>query len=149
MKMKAKTIRRAIEVKLFAVVLLATCAFAAAANAQSFYAKFTLPFDTHWGKNVLPAGNYTMSLNSQTNVALVRSADGKTVGFTPIPIEASSKKGATALMVMVRGNERIVRSLNLPTHGVSLIYTPATSAEREILAKADQVQSVPVITAGK
>jgi hypothetical protein len=52
-------------------------------------------------------------------------------------------------MVMVRGNERIVRSLNLPAHGVSLIYTPATSSEREILAKADQVHSVPVITAGK
>jgi hypothetical protein len=147
--MKAKTIRQAIKVRLFAVVLLATCAFAAAANAQSFYAKFTLPFETHWGKSVLPAGNYTMSLNSQTNVALIRSADGNTVGFTPIPIETSSEKGATALLVMVYGNERIVRSLNLPTHGVSLIYTPATSAEREILAKADQVQSVPVITAGK
>jgi hypothetical protein len=147
--MKAKTIRRAIEVRLFAVVLLATCAFATSANAQSFYGKFTLPFDTHWGKTVLPAGNYTMSLNSETNVALIRSANGSTFGFTPIPIEATSKKGATALMVMVRGNERIVRSLNLPEHGVSLIYTPATSAEREILAKADQVQSVPVITAGK
>jgi hypothetical protein len=149
MTMKTQAIRRAIKVRLFAVALLATCAFAASANAQSFYGKFTLPSDTHWGKNVLPAGNYTMSLNSQTNVALIRSADGNTVGFTPIPIEASSKKGATALMVMVRGNERIVRSLNLPALGVSLIYTPATSAEREILAKADQVQSVPVITAGK
>jgi hypothetical protein len=147
--MKAKTIRRAIKVRLFAAVLLATCAFAASANAQSFDAKFTLPFDTHWGKNVLPAGDYTISLDSRTNVALVRMADGKTVGFTPIPIEASSNKGATALLVMVHGNERIVRSLNLPGHGVSLIYTPATSAEREILAKADQVKVVPVMTAGK
>jgi hypothetical protein len=149
MTMKTKTIRRAIELRLFAVVVLATCAFAAAANAQSFSAKFTLPFDTHWGWNVLPAGNYTMSLDSQTNVALIRSADGKTAGFTPIPFEASSKDGTTALLVMVRGNEHIVRSLNLPAHGVSLIYTPATSAEREILAKADQILSVPVITAGK
>ena len=86
--MKTKTIRRAIELRLFALVLLATCAFAAAANAQSFSARFTLPFETHWGKNVLPAGNYTMSLNSQTNVALIRSADGKTVGFTPIRTRA-------------------------------------------------------------
>jgi len=147
--MKTKTIRRAIEVRLFAVVLLATCAFAAAANAQSFAGRFTLPFKTHWGKNVLPAGDYTMSLDSRTNVALVRSADGNTVGFTPIPIPATSHNGATALLIMVRGNERTVRSLNLPANGVSLIYTPTTNAEREILAKADQVQSVPVITAGK
>jgi hypothetical protein len=149
MTMKAKAIRRVMELRLVAVVLLATCAFAAAANAQTFSAKFTLPFETHWGKNVLPAGNYSMSLDSQTNVAHVRSADGKTVGFTPIPITASSDKGATALSVMVRGNQRIVRSLNLPAHGVSLIYQPTTSAEREMLAKADQVLTVPVITAGK
>jgi hypothetical protein len=147
--MKAKSIRHAIQVRLFAVVLLATCAFAAAANAQTIAAKFTLPFEVHWGKNVLPAGEYTISLDSLANVALVRSAMGKTVGFTPIPIAAKSDKGATALFVMVRGNERIVRSLNLPARGVSLIYPPTTSAEREMLAKADQVRAVPVITAGK
>jgi hypothetical protein len=146
---KAKTMRLAIEVRLFAVVLLATCAFAAAANAQTMAAKFTLPFEVHWGKNVLPAGNYTISMDSLADVALVRSANGNTVGLTPIPIQAKSDKGVTALFVMVRGNERIVRSLNLPTRGVSLIYPPATSAQRELLAKADQVRAVPVITAGK
>ena len=119
--MKTKTIRRAMEVKLFAVVLLATCAFAASAHAQSFRGKFSLSSKTHWGKNVLPAGDYTMTLDSGTNVALVRSVDGKTAGFTPIPIPASSHKGATALFIMVRGNERVVRSLNLPANGVSLI----------------------------
>jgi hypothetical protein len=147
--MKAKTMRHAIEVRLFAVVLLATCAFAAAANAQTIAAKFTLPFETHWGKNLLPAGEYTITMDSSANVAFVRSANGKTVGFTPIPIKANSDKGATALFITVRGNERIVRSLNLPARGVSLIYPPATSAEREMLAKADQVQAVPVNTAGK
>jgi len=149
MKMKAKTMRHAIEVRLFAVVLLATCAFAAAANAQTIAAKFTLPFETHWGKNVLPAGDYSLTMDSSADVALVRSANGKTAFYAPIPIKADSDKGATALFVMVRGNERRVRSLNLPARGVSLIYPPTTSAEREMLAKADQVHAVPVITAGK
>ena len=147
--MKAKTMRHAIEVRLFAVVLLATSAFAAAANAQTIAAKFTLPFETHWGKNVLPAGDYTISIDSSADVALVRSANGKTIGFTPIPVKAKSNEGATALFVMVRGNERRVRSLNLPARGISLIYPPATRAEREMLAKADQVQAVPVNTTGK
>ena len=146
--MKAKTMRHAMEVRLFAVVLLATCAFAAAANAHTIAAKFTLPFEVQWGKNVLPAGEYTIDMDSLANVALVRSASGKTVGFTPIPIKAHSDKGGTALFVTVRGNERRVRSLNLPARGISLIYPPTTSAEREMLAKADQVQAVPVITAG-
>jgi hypothetical protein len=147
--MKAKTIRHAIEVRLFAVVLLATCACATAVNAQTIAAKFNLPFEVHWGKSVLPAGEYTISMDSLANVGLVRAASGKTICFTPIPIRAYSDKGATALLVMVRGNEHFVRSLNLPTRGVSLIYPPATNAEREMLAKADQVQTVPVITADK
>jgi hypothetical protein len=147
--MKAKTMRHAIQVKLFAVVLLATFAFAAAANAETIAAKFTLPFEVHWGKTVLPAGVYTISMDSLANVALIRAASGKTFGFTPIPIKAKSDNGRSALYVMVRGNERRVRSLNLPARGISLIYPPATSAEREMLAKADQVQAVPVITAGK
>jgi hypothetical protein len=147
--MKARTIRHAIEVKVLAVVLLAACAFAAGVNAQTFAARFTLPFEVHWGKNVLPAGEYSISMDSPSNVALVRSRNGKTAFHTSIPIRANSDKGATALLVMVRGNERSVRSLNLPGRGVSLIYQPATSAEREMLAKADQVKTVPVITAGK
>ncbi len=143
--MKAKTMRHTLKVRLFAVVLLATCAFAAAANAH----KFTLPFEVHWGKNLLPAGQYSVTLDSSADVGLVRSANGKIAFFTPIPIKASSHEGATALLVMVRGNERRVRSLNLPMSGISLIYRPATNAEREMLAKADQVQTVPVIMAGK
>jgi hypothetical protein len=147
--MKAMTIRHAIKVRLFAAALLATCAFATAANADTFLGRFTLPFEVHWGKSVLPAGDYTISMDSRTDVALVRSANGKSMGFTPIPIKASSDKGATALFVVVHGNERMVRSLNLPASRVSLIYPPVTNAERETLAYADQVQAVPIVTAGK
>jgi hypothetical protein len=147
--MKTKTMRHSIEVRLFAVVLLGICAFATAASAQTLTVKFTLPFEVQWGRNVLPAGEYSISMDSSANVALVRSANGNTVGFTPIPITATSHSGNTALFVMVRGNERLVRSLNLPARGISLVYPPTTSAQREMLANADQVRTVPVITAGK
>ncbi len=148
--MNTKTMRPGISVRFFAVVMLATCAFAAAANAQStMAAKFTLPYEVHWGTNVLPAGDYSISLGSHGDVGLVQSANGKTAFFTTIPIKSDSDKGATALQLMVRGNERRVRSLNLPERGISLTYQPTTSAEREMFAKADQVQAVPVITAGK
>ena len=90
--MKTKTIRRAIEVRLFAVVLLATCAFAASANAQSFTGRFTLPSETHWGKNVLPAGNYTISMDAKTNVALVRSAKGTPWALRPFQSRPQATK---------------------------------------------------------
>jgi hypothetical protein len=147
--MRNKAMRHTTKATLFAVVLLATCAFAGLANAQTLAVKFTLPFEVQWGRNVLPAGEYSISMDSSANVALVRSANGNTVGFTPIPITATSHSGNTALFVMVRGNEHLVRSLNLPARGISLIYPPTTSAQREMLANADRVKSVPVITAGK
>ena len=146
--MKTKTIRRTIGVKLLAVVLLAGCMFAAAASAQSLTARFTLPHETHWGKRILPARSYSIKFNSQTNMGFIQSVDGKIECYTPIAIRDVSNKGTAALFVMVRGNERIVRSLNLPAYGMSLTYVPNTSAEREMLAKADHVQTVPVITAG-
>jgi hypothetical protein len=147
--MNSKMIRQAIEVRVFAAVLLATLVFAATTNAQTNSAMFSLPFEVHWGKNVLPPGDYVVRINLPTNVAFIESMDGKTAGYTPVPITTRSDKGATALTVMVRGNNRIVRSLNLPARGMTLIYLPATNAEREILAKADEVQTVPVITAGR
>src|SRR5260370_9369162 len=112
MTMKPKMIRHGIQAKLFAAVLLASGGFAASANAQTVAAKFTLPFETHWGKNVLPAGEYTITMDSLADVALVRSAKGKTIGFTPIPIRAKSHEGGTALLLMVRGDERRTRFLN-------------------------------------
>jgi hypothetical protein len=149
MTMKIVTMRHATKIGLFAAVVFATCAFAASANAQSISAKFNLPYEVHWGKTVLPAGAYTISMDSLGNPALVRSATGKTAFFAPIPVKDDSHKGATALFVLVRGNQRVVRSLNLPEHGISLIYQPATSAEREMLTKADQIDAVPVTSARK
>jgi hypothetical protein len=147
--MKTKTMRHAMQVGILAVVLLATFAFAAAANAQTMAIRFNLPFEVHWGKNLLPAGEYSVTMDSSADVALVRSMNGKTAFFAPIPIKVSNRTGNTALYVMVRGNERRVRSLNLPLRGISLIYQPTTKAERETFAQADQLQTLPVIAAGR
>lgn len=131
-------------------VFLVTWGFAGTANAQTTpAAKFDLPFEVHWGKTVLPPGQYTISMNSATNIVFVQSTHGQTAFFTSIPTRENSSKGAAAMLVTVRGKERTVRSLNLPARGISLIYQPATSAEREILAKADKVEAVPLITSGK
>src|SRR3979490_165941 len=109
MTMKARTIAHATGVRGLAVVLLATCALAAAANAQTVAVKFTLPFEVHWGKNLLPAGQYSVTLDSSADVGLVRSANGKIAFFTPITIKASSHEGATPLLVIVPGNEQTGR----------------------------------------
>jgi len=58
------TMRHPVEVKLFVTVVLATCLFVAAVNAQPrFRGKFTLPCEVHSGDVVLPAGEYFLSMD--------------------------------------------------------------------------------------
>lgn len=148
--MKTQTIQHRSWVKLFVIAALAVCGFAAAAKAQpSYEGRFTLPHEVRWGTVVLPAGDYSIIMDSVSAPALVWSANGETKMFTTPPMIADREKGDASITVTVNGNERIVRSLNLPELGKSFTYKPLTKAEREQLAKAGQIQAVPVFAARK
>jgi hypothetical protein len=148
--MKTETIQSRSWVRVLVIVTLATCAFAAAANAQpSYTGKFTLPHEVRWGSVVLPAGNYSIIMDSPSAPALVWSANGERKMFTTPPMIADSEKGAASITMTVNGNERIVRSVNLPELGKSFTYKPLTKAERELLAKTGQIETVPVVIARK
>lgn len=139
----------AIHAKIFAVVLFGICAFHPAAKAQTNAGKFTLPYEVKWGKNVVPAGEYKIDTGYAGNMAMVRSTDGKFVTFTPVANKTESDNSGSSIRVVALGNQHLVRSINLPARGISLIYPPANSAEREALAKADHVDTIPVTTAKK
>lgn len=142
--------RHSITAKLILGALFATCVFTAAANAQpSFEGKFTLPYEVHWNHVVLPAGEYSIQLDAQGMPAVVRSTSTGNSVNTYTPILADREKGAARLTVTIRGNERRVRSVNLPEIGMSLIFDPLTKTEREMFAKAGQIDAVPVMTARK
>jgi hypothetical protein len=131
-------------------VFIAACVFTTAANAHpSFTGKFTLPYEVRWGRAVLPAGEYFIWMDSTVAPAMVSSANGSMTIHTPFPVTADSQGGSTCLTITNQGNERMVRSLNLPGIGKSVIFAPLTKAEREQLAKAGQIQTVPVIAAKK
>ena len=129
-------------------ILIATCAFAAAANAQpSFAGKFTLPFEVHWGQAVLPAGNYSIRMGPAGPVE-ISATDGTRKIFTVPRVVADSETGSTCLRITSSGNERTVRSLNMPELGKMVIFAPLTKAEREA-AKAGQADTLPVVSAKK
>jgi len=148
--MKIKTMGQSIKAKLFVAVVLATCVYTVAANAQpSFEGKFTLPYEVHWNRAVLPAGEYSIQVDAKGMPTVVHSTStGKSVNTHP-PILADLEKGAARLTVTIHGNERRVRSMNLPQIGKSLIFEPLTTTEREMFAKAGHIESVPVVTAQK
>jgi hypothetical protein len=148
--MTIKTMGQSIKAKLFAAVVLATCVFTVAANAQpSFEGRFTLPYEVHWNRAVLPAGEYSIQVDAKGMPAVVHSTStGKSVN-THLPILADLEKGAARLTVTISGNERRVRSMNLPQIGKSLIFEPLTATEREMFAKAGQIDALPVVISRK
>ena len=135
-------------VKLLLSVLIATCVCTVAANAQPiFVGKFTLAHEVHWGQDVVPAGEYSIRMDSVAGPAKIMSASGDWAVYTQSPMIADSEKGGTYLTVTTEGNERRVRSLNLPELGKSMIFAPLTKSEREEIAKGGQINTVPVIAA--
>jgi hypothetical protein len=133
-------------------VLIAICTFTIAANAQSVWVgQFTLPYEVQWNHAVLPAGQYTITMDSMSGPAVVRvsSMDGRRSIYTAVPIIAEAEKGGARVLISTAGGQHTVRSMNLPLRGVSLIFQPLTRTECEELAKAGQIESVPVIAAKK
>src|SRR5713226_6640009 len=147
-----KTIRNLVSVKLLPVVLFSACLIPAAANAQStaLQGKFRLQNEVRWGKAVLPAGEYSLTIDSTANntmLTIVRSADGKKAAFAMATTSARPEPGGSYISITDDGTRR-VRLLNLPELNLSLIYAPLTKREREVLY-ATKTQVVPVVVAEK
>jgi hypothetical protein len=147
--MKTKTIHYATVTLL--LVVLTTVISVTGANAQAVFAgNFTLPHAVRWGQATLPAGDYTIRISSfNSPAATIHSIDGKIAAFVLMGTRQDSEKGPGSLTIVTRSNQRTVASLNLPQSGVALVYTPMTKSEREMLAKAKQVETIPLVTAEK
>jgi hypothetical protein len=143
-------IRHSTTVKLILGILIASCAFTSAASAQPiFVGKVTLPYEVRWNHAVLPAGEYFIRMDSKAAHAVLRSTTTNKSAYTSVPAIADGEKGGAFLTVTMRGNERRVRSLNLPETAQSLIFEPLSNTEREMLASAGRIDAVSVITARK
>jgi hypothetical protein len=121
------------------------------ASAQSeIKGEFTLPSEIHWGRAVLPAGQYSFDLASirapqliqvrGEGVSVMLMAQG--VGDRPTPTDS-------ALVLVRQGDSSFVRSLRLAPLGITLYY-PAPKGQVPTMAHVPEVmQRVPVYTNSK
>ena len=130
------------------VALFVACVLTMTANAQPFSGKFTLPYEVHWGKTVLPAGDYSIRIDSADWRAFVYSANGKTQMIAAIPTAHDSLKGGTFLLITSNEGRHTVRYLNLPMLGEVVTYIPLTKVEQEEIARGNS-QATPLVVAAK
>jgi len=138
-------------VKTIAMAVGILCLSAGLASAQSaMKGEFTLPSEIHWGRAVLPAGQYSFDLASTRAPQMIRvCGEGVNVmlmaqatGDRPTPTDS-------ALVLVRQGDNSFVRSLRLAPLGISLYYAPP-KGEAPMVAQATGVmQQVPVHTNSK
>jgi hypothetical protein len=126
------------------VVLFSLVAGAVGANAQTaLHGAFQLTSEARWGKAVLPPGQYAFTITSVQSPIVIRSVDGKASAMMVAESSVNAASGGSYILITGSGPDRIVRSMNLPQLGRSLVFKPLTERDRETLY-ASVSQSVPV-----
>ena len=123
---------------------------AGAAQAGSVYGgKFTLPYEVRWGGATLPAGEYTLAMDSLKGPLNVIDASGRVRALVYGVQDPPTKTQPTALLVTHDGGQRTVRSLNCPPWGRKFVFKAFTRAERDLLASGERMETVPVRMASR
>jgi hypothetical protein len=130
---------------------VAICAAAGAASAQPLVkGTFTLPYEVHWGKAVLPPGHYSIAIDRADRPALVTTATGRVVAFVMARSFDDAMKGQpTALIITKSETQRVVRSFNWREGSRRFIYRAFTEAERTQLGSTTELDTVTIRMAQK
>ena len=109
---------------------------------------FTLPYEVHWGKAVLPPGQYSITIDDARRPSLVSNTlTGERRAFVMARALSDAMKGQpTALLITKIENERFVRSFNWREGNQSFIYRVLTKTELT-LGSASEPVAVAVLMA--
>ena len=125
-------------------LLLLSLVASLAATAQDAQTKFTLPHDAIWGKTVLPAGTYSVSVEFDgIPKAYVNSEGGSKIAFIAVPeiTEVSDACAKSSVTLQRNGGKWNVRSLCIGELQLAL-YFPAASRETTIAALPAYVEPI-------
>ena len=136
--------------KLAVAAAIAIGVSASSASAQSLKATFTLPYEVRWGKAVLPAGPYTITFDSLSAPAIIRTRNGGDgVLVMPVTTGQAMDDQPSGLIVTATEKEHVVRYLNLREANISLGYHLFTKSERNLAGKIVEPEAVALLMARK
>lgn len=123
-------------------------AFPAASHAQTMVGKFTLPHEAHWGRAVLPAGDYTVhteSVNSPTRL-IIQKSSGETKAFVmPAAISQVNRAGKSELALVETDAGSFVSSMYLNDPGVEFSFITPKAKDNSVAG----LQPAGVLSAAK
>ena len=133
-----------------ALLALVLCFSAGLGKAQNAYEdKFTLPFETHWGGAVLPAGDYTISIPSEsTPYLLYVRGEGKTAIIMAIGTDTKMLSDHSQLTIMNSGGKQAITQLEAGQLGLAFDYSLPKMNKKLEARSHPGVHGVPVSTAG-
>jgi hypothetical protein len=126
------------------LLLVLSLAAALGAVAQDAHAKFTLPHDAMWGKTVMPAGTYSVSLEfGGITKAYVTSEGGSKVSFVTVPVmtEVSDACSKTSVTLQRKGGNWNVHSMCFSELQMAL-YFPSGRGETAIAALPAHTEAI-------
>ena len=136
-----------IKAALIAAALLVAGGFSGPANAQGrTQARFTLPFEVHWGQAVLPPGDYLVRFPLETpgNLVIFNATNRREVAIEGTDDRDDSAGRRSALLISTKGREHVVYSLTIAELGETFVYHRLPNSE---VKEARQMQTVPVLEA--
>lgn len=119
----------------------------AQSNRVTFRGKFTLTYEVRWGKTVLPAGDYSLTISSGTSLPDFVTVRGKEK-LAVILVGETSKCDTCQgeLLVVTSGGQRAIRELALPGYR-SIFYHAKPDVPREELGKGpEKIERIRVAT---
>lgn len=135
-----KGLRGYAQVAVLLLGLLSATVVPITAHADNITGRFTLTSEAHWGRTVLPPGEYTYSISAEDvmPMVIVRSVKGDIGAFVFPTSISDAHKGEMDKLVLEKSNGgMVVTSLYVKDRGVVLHYS-IPKAKIETAAKAPE-----------
>ncbi|HEY7210049.1 MAG TPA: hypothetical protein VH477_07230 [Bryobacteraceae bacterium] len=116
-------------------------------RGADFAGKFTLPREVRWGTAVLPAGDYTLSVNNNTTYGLVTIRQGtKHIAMVmPQGADTTGLEGGSSLQIVGAR----VKSLHLAPAGMTYTYAVPKNEQRRLEVRGMHPPGITVAVAAK
>jgi hypothetical protein len=113
------------------------------ASAQEVRGSFKLTHDAHWGNQMVRAGEYRFTLESEgpSELLVLRkvSGNGSSSMMLVRDTEVSKPTDISRLLLVSRPEGRFVSAMHLPEAGITLHF--AVTPEASVVAKADSTMT--------